>query len=418
LIRIAVRALVAPVEVSDYFQLLAETFTRDRPFVTGAPQQCTPALWQRSVEHAPAFHPSQIRGIVDGGIVRGAYTIYERTLCLGAARLRLGFIAGVVTHPEYRRQGIATVLMDDALAYGRAHDYCLLLLNGLRNFYRRFGYSDVMDFTVQTINRSHVLTAPTSTDHIRRATLADAQLMLAMYHRHYDGYPGSFTRTLEQQRHHIACRIEYDAPVIAMSPEGEASGYLIFPLNPFRYAGCEVAADTWPAALALLQYHARLLGSANEPPHDIMWVLPPDVLTFYLLADYLQVRSETTYQPNAGLMARPGNLRALMNMLLPEWRKRWTRQAIPHSGTFALTVDGTTWFTALEPGDVRFLDGPQDGMQTVTLSHQVFTQLVFGCRSAAWAARQAGQSVPTALLAPLAVLFPQFRAWFAPADGV
>jgi hypothetical protein len=203
-----------------------------------------------------------------------------------------------------------------------------------------------------------------------------------------------------------------------MSPDGEAGGYLMLPLNPFRYAGCEVAADTWPAVLALLQYHGRVLGSTNEPPNDIAWVLPPDALTFYTLVDYLQVRSETTYRPNAGLMARPGNLRALMNALLPEWRERWTSHAVSQSGTFALTVDSTTWFVALEPGDVRFVDGPQEGAQTVTLSQQAFIQLVFGCRSAAWVARQPGQNVPTALLAPLAVLFPQFRAWFAPADGV
>lgn len=92
----------------------------------------------------------------------GGYRIYERVLRVGSARLVTGCIGGVYTRPEVRNQGVATALMHDAIAYVQAHEYPLLLLNGIPKFYHRYGFCDVYDLSTQELDRQTVLALPES----------------------------------------------------------------------------------------------------------------------------------------------------------------------------------------------------------------------------------------------------------------
>jgi GNAT superfamily N-acetyltransferase len=80
-----------------------------------------------------------------GEIYVGGYILLERWLCVGSARLRTGCISGVVTHPDYRHQGIATALMLDAINYAHSQQYAFLFLQSLPNFYYQFSYIDVLE---------------------------------------------------------------------------------------------------------------------------------------------------------------------------------------------------------------------------------------------------------------------------------
>ena len=72
----------------------------------------------------------------------------------------IGCIGGVYTRAEFRNQGVATALMHDAIEYAQAHKYSLLLLDGIPNFYHRYGYCDVYDLSTQEINRRAILALP------------------------------------------------------------------------------------------------------------------------------------------------------------------------------------------------------------------------------------------------------------------
>ncbi len=61
--------------------------------------------------------------------------MYERQLCMGAARVSTGCIGTVVTSTQHRKQGIASALMQDAIEFARQHNHTLLLLDGIPNFY-------------------------------------------------------------------------------------------------------------------------------------------------------------------------------------------------------------------------------------------------------------------------------------------
>ena len=60
--------------------------------------------------------------------------------------------------------------MHDAIEYAQAHKYSLLLLDGIPNFYHRYGYCDVYDLSTQEINRRAILALPESSYTVRLFT--------------------------------------------------------------------------------------------------------------------------------------------------------------------------------------------------------------------------------------------------------
>ncbi|MGZ3631007.1 MAG: GNAT family N-acetyltransferase, partial [Ktedonobacteraceae bacterium] len=50
-----------------------------------------------------------------------------------------------MTDQNYRHQGIATALMQDALAYAQNRQYSFLLLHGIPDYYRQHGFIDVIE---------------------------------------------------------------------------------------------------------------------------------------------------------------------------------------------------------------------------------------------------------------------------------
>ena len=422
---VTIRPPDGPAETEAFFRLAAATFVR------GVPVDVAAADWRRFVEGAPDYHPGQIRGAFRDNTYVGGYLIEERRLRVGSARLRVGCIGAVVTHADYRRQGIGSALMQDALAYAQAREHALLLLNGAAHFYDPFGYIDVFDATEHTLSRVQILAQPPSPYRVRLATPKDAPAMLALYQRHYGPYSGSIDRTLEQQEHHLRFvhalpqaqayhtreGLSYTMPVIAVDSNDQPYGYLAFPWGPLRAFGCEVATDDLPATLALLQYHARLLDTLPDLSDDLQWPLPPDSVTFYHLSDHLPVRSHAYHRPHAGWMASPIDVPALVRSLLPAWQDRWQCRAPVWSGTLALTVGKATFVLHVERTGIRLLERVAAAAPAIILSPQVLLQLLLGYRPASWAAGQPGQRVPQDLVPLLTALFPPGGAWIAPTDG-
>ena len=53
--------------------------------------------------------------------------------------------------------------------------------------------------------------------------------------------------------------------MVAVDGDDRPRGYLVAPWGPLRAFGSEVAADDWPATLALLQHHARQFDEDGVP---------------------------------------------------------------------------------------------------------------------------------------------------------
>lgn len=424
---VIVRALATDEEIDTFCYLATETFS-----APGGDTAADAQLWRRSVEAQPEFHPRQRRGAFVGDTFVGGYIIHEREMRVGAAHLRTGCIGGVVAHPAHRMRGVGTALMRDAIAFAEQHGHVLLLLDGIPNFYHRWSYTDVYDLTEHVIDRSALSAVAAAGCATRPATPDDAPALLALYERHYGRYTGSFVRTLEQQRLRLARAFDLkNPPTLAVDTAGNALGYLLLPRAGDRARSGEVAADTWPAAAALLQHHARTVEARPDAPNILAWPLPSDSHTYYLLADNLDVpstteevgtrtsvlRGETYVGRRTAWMARPVSLRRVVDALLPAWRARLANTRIVTADAFTLRMGDEMCTLRVVDGAAQFLPAPSPESLEAIFSPGQLVQLVFGYRPAGYLATLPGGRIPQALLPLLDTLFPAGQPWIPWSDG-
>lgn len=92
-------------------------------------------------------------GVIEGKLA-GRVGILQRTISVGQKLLPVGGVCGVVTVPEYRGRGIASVLLDESIAFIKKRlslPFALLTCNSrLEVFYKRLGWKTVKGPTVFT----------------------------------------------------------------------------------------------------------------------------------------------------------------------------------------------------------------------------------------------------------------------------
>lgn len=409
-----IRSIETPEEFESYFHLNARVFRPDDDTTLVATRR------RRFIMDDPDFQVGHMHGAFLSEVHIGSYRMHERWLSIGSSRVLVGCIGGVVTHPEYRHQGIASALMLDALTLARQHHYGLLLLHGIADFYRQIGYIDVFeDLPHHMLERVRIPEEPTQGYTIRPATADDAPAVLALYQEHYSDSLVCFApaRTVTRQAHYLQFWPEENIPLLALNGEQKPEGYLMLSRRRGRLYAHEVAADTWPATLALLQYHSRQLDTEAEPPSELWWPLPSTDLTFHLMADHFPLRSEIDSYPDGGWMAQIISLPLLAQALLPLWNERWQQRRQEWAGQFALTVSDNTIYLEMLPDDIQIVESLSNPSPQVNLSQQVFMQLFFGFRSITWSTLQPGQSIPEELIPVLSVLFPLGQVWIAGTDG-
>ena len=400
-------------EIAHYFRLNAETFRPDEDTVLVASRR------RRFIENDPDFQMIQLRSAFYGNAYVGSYRIQERSLSVESSRLRVGCIGGVVTDQDYRHQGIATALMQDAFAYAQNRQYSFLLLHGIPDYYRQHGFIDVIeDLPQHAIKQALIPDRPPEKCVVRVAEPSDAALLLALYKEHHSTSMCTFapTRTIARQVHYLKNWPEDHLPLLIFNEEGTPGGYALFSKRREQYEAFEVAANTWPAILALLHYQNTLHVGERTLQSEIEWPLPLADMTYYLLADHLPMHSEIATYPDRGWMARMVSFSALIQSLMPLWQSRWQKHHIEWTGVLGLVVDEEKCALELSPSSMLLVDNLSGAEQEVRFSQQVFTQLVFGFRPVTWAAIQTGQYIPDELIPILDVLFPYKQSWIAGSD--
>jgi hypothetical protein len=333
--------------------------------------------------------------------------------------------------------------MHDAIAYAQAHDYPLLLLDGIPKFYYRYGYCDVYDLSTQELDRQAVLALPESPYTVRLSTLDDAASLLVLYERHFGPCTGSFARSIEQQAHWMQ-NIDLEKLLLAIDPAGQVRGYLFLAGSQSRghffLAGTQVwelVVDDWPAAVALLQYHARLVedleGQDAPEAHEssLLYTVPTTSPVAHWMEDNLEVvdistwdmpvfgwavREQTFHHRHAGWMARLVGLPALTRAMLPEWQTRWQRSLAHWSGDVSLAVGDEAFTLRITGSDLQLLDESGTSADALRLTPQTFTQVVFGYRPIARVVQQREQPLPDGLLTVLNILFPTGHTWIPTSD--
>lgn len=414
---LTVRPMATETDFERHFMASREEFSPDAP-IEAARQ------YQESVMTRPGYRPQSLRGAYQGEQHAGGYILFEWVMRMGAARIPTGCIGSVVTYQNYRKLGVGMAMLQDATAYARSNGYPLLLLDGIPEFYHRFGYTRVFDVTIHDIDRGAILALPASGDYqIRRATLEDAPVLLALYERGFGEYMGSFARSVEVQKHMLKqSALRENLPWLALNQAGEAVGSLHLRAGEHIATSWEMTADSWPAALALFQHHARLVEGPNAPA-TLRYHFAPDAPIIQAASDHLKVVdtshwgnpvlegsviSHTFRHPNTGWMATISDVPMLLRAMLPELQARWRRSLIRWSGNVTLDIDGERHTLALAGPDLRLLEQPASASEVVNISRPRFTQAVFGYRPVAGVSGDVQTILDT--------LFPQNHTWIPVSD--
>ncbi len=92
----------------------------------------------------------------DGNRITSCVGIFPMTLVCGDARLSVGGIGGVSTDPNFRGQGLMTMLLNTSIAVMQRRNYDLSILWGDRHRYNQFGWENAGRQYAFKIDRRHV----------------------------------------------------------------------------------------------------------------------------------------------------------------------------------------------------------------------------------------------------------------------
>ena len=281
------------------------------------------------LEHTPArpgFRHENARVAVLGERVVSHVQVVPFTIDYGQSRLTVGGIGDVCTDPEFRGQGHAAALMGDALEHMASIGCDISLLNGIANYYNRFGYANVWPYRHLDVNPRDTegLASPLTT---RPLTPADAPAILALYNRAWQGRPGARVRDLEYLTWALGRETQ---KVAAVDAAGRLRGYAVE--WGLTGAVCEVDADDEAATAALLIASAASATAAygSEDTQPFRWFIPPDAPAARFARQLCAVELIERTRPNGGWMGRIINLPRTIEKLLPELEARLRES--PHAG--------------------------------------------------------------------------------------
>lgn len=247
----------------------------------------------------------------------------------GDTILHVAAISGVATLPAWRGRGLASALMERAVAEMAARDMPLaILLTGSQTFYERFGWSDwpppgcIISWADAGEIAAHLtVPAQVSVTAYRPGDLAE---MMALYKRYSAGRPGTLVRPERYWRSLLVRWLEATEypgqrnAVYVARREGRLVGYCFAFSDGDDLVSSEVAYDDADAVGPLLK---ALVTGMNAPEwHRLMAVLPWDNAALVLL----QASGRSVPLGPMGIMWRINDLAGLLRQVKPALDRRLT----------------------------------------------------------------------------------------------
>jgi GNAT superfamily N-acetyltransferase len=316
--------------------------------------------WVNRQPHEPGFdYTSHRSGVLDGRVVSYA-EVKPYTLRYGRVKLRVGGVGGVCTHPDHRGHGYASAVLQDSLAYMAEQGIHLALLNGVRGYYDRFGFSPVWPKYAFEVPAAEAARLQPEL-RLREPTMQDIPFMARLYQKHWEGRV-AFIRSPETWMWRV---FSEEWRYIRVVDDGQVCGYISGD-NPLGRE-IEVVADTPDAAITLLAECGRLCLQAGL--EKVRWLMPPDDAVVAFARTLLPVTVSAEYLPDGDWMARLIDTRELVNTLLPEMIAQ-ASLADPHFDADALHF-------GFQPHQISIKMRGQD-TTICQLDHRDFIQVIFG----------------------------------------
>ncbi|MFP4058190.1 MAG: GNAT family N-acetyltransferase [Candidatus Brocadiia bacterium] len=340
--------------------------------------------------------------------------VCHRVMRLGAAKVRVGGIGDVCTHPFHRKQGLMRHLFAHVLEFLREEPYDLSLLWGIPRFYDQFGFIAALDEGTLQVPRRQVarLQAPLRGRNARRA---DAPAIRRLFRADARSRDGAMDRPTDLWLKR-AIR-DRDIRVLADAQGRPAAYYRARPADDLALLLDEVSLGARPSGEGVVAVLADMAKVAKRHEKaNLRFALPPrHPIGRFLVADGCQVRRHTGHR--GGAMARIACLRTLCQAMAGEWERLLAASpAAGWSGRLRLRAEPDTLDLAISEGRVEPVPKKGRAAATITATQDKLARLVLGFHSpgtAVWL----GEAKISRAARPLAeALFPRRSLLIFPAD--
>ena len=361
-------------------------------------------------------------------------TLVFQTMRFGAATLRCAALEGVGTNETCRGKGYSRMLIEHAKGVMRREGATLAVVDGIPNFYHRFGYELVEP--VSFVSLYHPKTAlPNGAGGLRPFRSVDLASVQRLYDQACSESVGIVVRlegdeawsriaSLDSANTGQSLRVLEDSGgrVVAYAWRGlEFWKPRSIQSEGGHFLVAESAAATPAAAARLVEgcvaWAAESSGAEIGPFQHVVFYAHPHETVW----NEVRVRKSRTYEnfnPEGGYRAQVLESRGFFESLLPEFRRRVDSVGLTQDTALVVhTRAGDIGLTAGPTGIAihSAADAPSDSVRA-SLSPGQLAQLAFGafeprllCER--WAGRPDAQAVDL-----LAALFPEMRPFTCPVD--
>ncbi|MBW3638048.1 MAG: GNAT family N-acetyltransferase [Armatimonadetes bacterium] len=365
--------------------------------------------------------------------------IVFHTMRFGAAQVRCATLSDVATEKEYRNQGYAAHLIEHSKNVMRRKGAALSIVDGIRNFYHRFGYGFVQPTSFISVyhNPDEKTLLPQGWV-FRPFAQHDLAAVQQLYNDNILNCSGAVMRTgsgvvwtqlaaVSEEDIGKSCRVLLNSTgeVVAYAWRGmefwkprhiQGEGTDFF-LIAEAFASDGQAAN---ALIAACREWARgtLTAEADDFLHVVYYVPPQSRMAH--AAKFHTSRFWKNFHPSGGFRALVLDTQQLFISLQPELDRRIRSTRLPQPWRVVFKTDAGTSILECSNRGVTLCEEELSGENDVAihLSQQTLAQMVFGSFSAADLYLQSEPKAEAELLALLDTLFPHNEPYTFPVDIV
>ncbi len=393
-----VGGLASKAERAQALETIARAFTRPQ-HLEG---HMLNSLWT-----APIFDPEHTRVVVAEGRVVSTVVLGPRTVRFGPVAVPAMTVGPVATHDHYRKQNFASLAMADASRHMREHGVLVAYLQGIPNFYHRFGYYPFLAWSSAKFDRGKAA-SESLPGRLRRMTRKD----LPDVRRLYDAASRNRICTAKRDDAVWNWLISrgtktwlFASPKVILDQGGHTIGYVTSePRSELRISEIVIRQDErgCRAALGALVREAKRQESKQITLDRIPWDDSLAVfLRQYVDAEFT-LRSHATGGPLMLVVDFPRLMRELAPLFSQRGREACTR--LPRV-RFNFETDGEAVGLTVSRSGVTV--GRSTAAPTVRVPRRWLSGLLTGYYSVDDVALRKGAKVPRDLKPVLDILFPK-----------
>lgn len=319
----------------------------------------------------PGFRREHIRIALHRGQVAAALRMTTDTIRVGEARLKTAGFGCVTTDKAYRRRGLTSLVMDDAMRHLRDHRFHTAMLFGIPDFYHRWGFATALAEYSTVISLRDAAPEAAPACRVRKIKPGDIPAVQRMHAANDEETACSLVRSAA----HISNQwTRWENARVLIDEKGKVTAYLRGRPDGADYVVDEAGVAGYDACPALIRAAARL--ARAECAGRVKFLAPPSHPVIRHLMAFRADHAMRTDR-NANGMLAVVDAGEMLESLAPEW-ERLLGGAPDRDAEVTLVVDRAPWRVRARRGAVDV--SAASGRNKVSLNGRELAQLVAGFR--------------------------------------